>query len=1183
MIKKFYEFKSLFAIRQIKRISTTFLFVFILSQSFAQIGSHSQKIDPAFRYILDHKNELSTEALNGFPTLYKILPVAGFLPGGKIMEKRYDCIVYTKNAKALKDSNIIVQGVWPKFVTAWVTLNQLNQMATMADVSYIEAPVNDEAHNDIAVGTSGASLLHAGRLNNTPYKGKGVIVAIFDSGIDWDHPDFRNPIDQTKSRILRIWDQTLTAVMGENPPSGFATGVEYTQAHINDELDGTPTGFVRERDVSGHGSHVSGTAAGNGSALASKKYTGMAPEADIVFVKGGSTSFSTTNQLNALMYLQNLATTLNKPIVLNMSIGGQSGPHDGTRNTEVAVDNFTSSAPGRVAVISAGNDNGSAVHHRLNLAANASGSVSFNVPAGTNTDVFQFTYYVNDNSAITATVTAPDMTTAVATADQSIAGAVMGGNFNTNLNNFIDAGSGDRAVNLYVTTVVTGSNPTGNWTLTITNNTTNALVIDGWLNYRNATFGATSVVSGDNNMLVGSPGTSTTAITVGSYVGRLSWFSNSAMGGFAYNAPAQQDSISTFSARGPRRDNVLKPEIAATGQAVISVLSSDASPAPAASGIAEIGLYQINQGTSMSSPGVAGAVALLLQANPTATAAQIKTLLVNNTTKDALTEFTGATPNFTWGHGKLDVYKAITSFYNCGPAERKTYQYDNSFTQGTTGGGLSYVDTRLAVRFTSDITGKMGGVYFHTSLTNTFTSLNVEVRTNNAGVPGTLLGSLSVVPALITKFSWNYVDLSSLDLNIANATDYFVVLVPGAGSAWSLRGDTRTGNVRSQQSTDAGVNWTNPARFFRIRPVVYSSTQQNGSIATVNSTDTRDINSSLQFINSNCQLIAQVVPNGAPATQVAGSVDARVWLETGIPIFGSTPFVSRHYQITPTTNTATATGRVTMYFTQAEFTDFNSAPGSLLDLPTTTNDASGKANLRISKFSGNSGDGTGLPGSYTGTTEVIDPNDADIVWNAASSRWEVTANVTGFSGFFVQTSPVLLPIKVEYFAGNKQGAANLLNWKVTCADASGKFEIERSDDGANFSSIGTMNVTQNQCTLPFKFSDNTPLAGKNFYRIKITENTGRIFYTGMVLLQNDKSGVGSLYPTLITKGSAVQVNFTGTNGHLKIADVGGRQIAIQTLRNGIQSVNLPLDAAGVYFYSILNDGAIITTGKLVVQ
>jgi len=110
--------------------------------------------------------------------------------------------------------------------------------------------------------------VHGGLLIGTPYKGEGAIVLVHDSGIDWKHKDFRQSGDTTKSRILYIWDQTLTPVAGESSPAA-GYGVEYTKAQIENELDGTPAGFVREKDINyyGHGTHVAATAAGNGATL----------------------------------------------------------------------------------------------------------------------------------------------------------------------------------------------------------------------------------------------------------------------------------------------------------------------------------------------------------------------------------------------------------------------------------------------------------------------------------------------------------------------------------------------------------------------------------------------------------------------------------------------------------------------------------------------------------------------------------------------------------------------------------------------------------------------------------------------------------------------------------------------------------------------------------------------------
>lgn len=1138
---------------KIRLITARFLFLALLLlstlQDYSQSPSLEKKIDPIFRQIIVQQKYKNLPNDKKALSHFRVEPTEGRASNNGTIEKKYECIVYTTHAQELRKVGVFINSVLTTFVTAWVTMDQIEKMADMDIVKYVEAPTSDYLHNDISVASTGASLLHEGKLNNTAYKGKNVLVAIYDSGIDWDHFDFRDPNDTSKSRIVRIWDQTLNALTGETPPATFSYGVEYTQAQINDELDGSPANVVREKDINGHGTHVAGIIAGNGSALPSKKYMGMAPEADLIVIKGGEGTFSTSRIIDGITYLQNLANTLGKPIVLNMSLGSQFGPHDGTRSYEIAVDNFTSSSPGRAVVISAGNDNGANLHNKMSLAANATTSISFVVPAGTTgTDVFQYRLYTKDNNAVSATITAPAAGGSLtANAGESKDGLVITDSFAVHLVNLVETPNNNRYVDLYVERNGTNRiSPAGTWTLAITNNTTNTLAIDGWLYYKNTSFSSTSLVGGNSDYLVASPGNANSAITVASFAGRNTWYSNAAAG--AYTFPTTRiDSISTFSSRGPRRDEVLKPEITANGEAVISCLSSNATSF-ANTSITDIGLYVKDQGTSMSAPVTAGAIALLFQANPAATISQIKNYITSTANKTAMTELTGATPNPTWGYGKLDVFKAATAMFNCSPAEHRTYKYDSS-TRNAQETGAAFTTQRVAVRFTPDISGKLGGVYFNTFTTTT--GLFIEVHTNNAGNPGTLLATINIDSARIGKYSWNYLDLSKLNITITNATDYFIVLGRIGTTGWSLSGEAVDVDGRSYQSLDNGVTWSVINTIdFKIRSDVFNDLQLSGILATVNSTDTRNINTSSQFINSNCALISQVVSSGA--NPVSGNVTSKVWLESSVQTYSGSPYVTRHYEITPTTGGATATGRITLYFTQAEFDAFNANPGSTLDLPANPTDNTGKANLQIVHYPGVSSNGSGLPGSYAGTPTTIDPVDTDIIWNEEVNRWEITFDVTGFSGFTVQTGATALPITLEYFRGESKSAENILSWKVNCGNSSAVFEIERSDDGSGFKKIGSVSVTQLRCSQSFNFSDALATEEKNYYRIKVVENTGRMYYTGIILLQSDNISMNALFPTVVHKGSAVQVRFTGNKGYLNISDGEGKRFMVTRLYMGLK-------------------------------
>ncbi len=867
-----------------------FLFsVIFLFLGIVLFGQNNDKLAPAFRYLRERQTNKTTQL--PIPSMYTKMESSRLNRITGVTELGYNCIVYTKSPEVLRTNGVTIQSVQPTFVVAWLNLDQIAKISALPEVSYIDVPKKLKINNDISVASSGASLLHEGRLDNTIYKGDGVIIAIIDTGIDWDHPDFRKLTDQTKSRILRIWDQTLTPISGETAPAGYNLGVEYTQAQIENEIDGTPAGFVREKDTDGHGTHVAGIAAGNGAAL-SAKYAGLAPNADIVVIKAGDGTFDTSNIISALDYLKNLATSLGKPIVVNMSLGSQNGAHDGTDPLEKAIDNFTNTAAGRVVVVASGNENGDNLHKQIILAPSANTAINLQVPTASGTtsqDVFQFTFYANDTSTVNALVTAPDGTVA---SSLSVNGtSIFGGKARVYISNFIDSSeSGDRKVQVYVTRTTTSTDVSGSWTIALTNTTFNTLTIDSWLDTKGDDFSNITLTGGDSNYLVGTPGSATKAITVGAYMAKIDWYGGTATGygGYNYNSGIQDD-ICGFSSIGPRRDNVQKPNIAANGQAVVSCLSSDSGLANSSPYMVVNGLYRVEQGTSMATPAVAGCVALLFQKKPSATFDQIKTAITTTAIKDS---FTGTTDNNIWGSGKIDVFRAASTFSYCQPLARTTYNYEQAYGS-TTNYSYSLSSKRAALRFTATADGNLGGVYFKTTTSVTLTSFTIELRTNNAGIPGTLIGSLPITTSKISKNTWNYFDLSSIAAPVVNGTDYFIVLVPGATDTFGL-GQEATNSSRSYTSTN-GTSWSSVANL-RIRPVVYANTGSlipsialTSGIATV--AQTQCISSPITAIT-----YSTVGATGATFSGLPAGVNG-VWASNGVIISG-TPTLAGVYNYT---------------------------------------------------------------------------------------------------------------------------------------------------------------------------------------------------------------------------------------------------------------------------------------------
>lgn len=219
--------------------------------------------------------------------------------------------------------------------------------------------------------------------------GRDVIVAIIDSGIDYAHPDFRNADGTT--RILDLWDQTIRAGSVRNPlavegetengnqreegkdafltsPEGFYIGTEFSGTVINRALE-QPSKQQRfavcpSRDLSGHGTHVTGIAAGNGRA-SEGRYRGVAYESELVIVKLGVPEEGgfprTTELMQAVDYCLKKAIAYGKPMALNLSFGNSYGSHSGTSLIETYLNDMANYWRSSI-VIGSGNEGAAAGH-----------------------------------------------------------------------------------------------------------------------------------------------------------------------------------------------------------------------------------------------------------------------------------------------------------------------------------------------------------------------------------------------------------------------------------------------------------------------------------------------------------------------------------------------------------------------------------------------------------------------------------------------------------------------------------------------------------------------------------------------------------------------------------------------------------------------------------------------------
>lgn len=347
-------------------------------------------------------------------------------------------------------------------------------------------------------------------------------------------------------------------------------------------------------------------------------------------------------------------------------------------------------------------------------------------------------------------------------------------------------------------------------------------------------------------------------------------------------------------------------------------------------------------------------------------------------------------------------------------------------------------------------------------------------------------------------------------------------------------------------------------------PTIGAYEQVGAELLTLASTYTSlTKNQSGTVIYGDCStnLICTVTSSGA--NPVSGNTTSKVWIDAT----QNPNFVVRHYEIFPASNASTATGTITLYFTQSEFDAFNAV--NSIKLPQNSTDASGKANLLIEKRSGTSSDGSGHYSTYPGAAININPNDADIVWSSTANRWQVTFNTDGFSGFWVKTTSDPLPIKWLNLSAslNTNQKANL-NWLVLEENVK-NYEIEKSLGDGIFEKIGTVKSKGNGEHV-YNYSDITYLK-KAYYRVKMIDFSGNYTYSKIILIANNDTDDIFTFPNPAI--DIIHIINGKVGEELKLTDVNGRLIKSQTIESSAIELNISEIPAGIYFL-FTNSGAI---------
>jgi len=550
-------------------------------------------------------------------------------------------ISFKGSGAALRRLGIEAFDPFADVVPARVTQTQLIALAQLPEVAYIEASTPVVPDLDESVPSVQGDVL---RQQSPGLDGAGVFVTAIDTGIDWTHPDFRVDRDgngtEEGSRIAYIWDQTLQAQGGVgNAPYG----IEYTRSDLEFDLangDGFDSGRVFTWDDNGHGTHVMGIQGGDGSAAGSA-YVGMAPGATLGFVK---TNFTSGDIIDAVAYLFDRGEALGMPTVVNLSLGGHFGPHDGTSGFERALDRL--SGPGRIIVNSAGNEGNDPIHVSGTLHGD-----SYSVDFTAEGEVAALSFWYEGDADFSVSVETPgfgdEIQTFVARRGQLTINTWQGARVTLD-----NASQGPYPFNddNNLLVVLENIEPESVWRVTLSHHGGPGR-FDGWVGL--GSFGQFS--ASDSAITISEPGNAARVITVGAYVTKTRW--DSVLGrSFGFSRGTVTGGMAPFSSSGPTRDGRIKPDLMAPGSAVVSALAARSLLSETLELVAPDGVHAALQGTSMASPHVAGAIALMLQADPHLGYRDIVRQLRGSAQADV---FTFGLPNPDWGFGKLNARLSV--------------------------------------------------------------------------------------------------------------------------------------------------------------------------------------------------------------------------------------------------------------------------------------------------------------------------------------------------------------------------------------------------------------------------------------------------------------------------------------------------------------------------------------------
>lgn len=636
-------------------------FMCMLVLSVAARDDASDKMSPLVRRAMA-QSKRSASAAKGISPTAPLVTAFVKTDGGRELLEAHGCQVLASL------SNLFI---------AAIPADRLASLAAESSVQRIEAGCSASLLMDTVPAIINALPAYEAQSLSQAYTGEGVVVGLQDIGFDLTHPNFYDE-DISDYRIKRFWDFLSTDTIG----SAMYVGAEYTT-----EEEILAYGCSRDGYVQTHGTHTLGSAAGSG---AGSRYRGIAYESDICLVSNAVSSdtlfisdddlykYTTATDALGFKYIFDYADEVGRPCVLSFSEGFHQGFSDEDRLYYEFIDSLT--GPGRIIVAAAGNEGYYKTYfHKQQGTSSAGTFIRSYVPylymkmQGDASFTIRLKLYYGDETQ-TIEISTDDILSADTTETEYMLGreCVYADTISFRDKTYYIEACGytsfyDSSRTAYELYVESTENIGQSVALSV-----EAVGGDADVEVYKATgyfitnSYDTSLSAGEYSHSIYSPAAAPAVIAVGatSYrTGNVNYLGSTT--GSDYGTAG---SIATYSSIGPTYDGRIKPEVMAPGSNVISSCSSffiennstdDGYMASVIStfehGDRLYGWYN-NTGTSMSTPVVAGAIALWLQADASLTPDDIRGVLsrtcrVNDSSLDY--------PNNLYGYGEIDAYAGL--------------------------------------------------------------------------------------------------------------------------------------------------------------------------------------------------------------------------------------------------------------------------------------------------------------------------------------------------------------------------------------------------------------------------------------------------------------------------------------------------------------------------------------------